>query len=1140
MTLKPFVHLRLHTEFSIQDGMVRIDDLMRLLIKEQSPAIALTDFMNLFAVVKFYKAAISKGIKPIIGCELVYSSTPEDKTLHSIVVLCQNLQGYQHLTQLVSLAYEQGQIQGVPRIQLDWLNNHAEGLIILSGASQGEIGKAILDDKIALAEQIGLRWKKNFPGQFYLEIQRVGRPNEDKHNQILVELANRLHLPLVATNSVCFLTEDDYDAHEARVCIHQSRVLADTSRPKQYYECQYLKSSAAMHQLFSDLPEALENTFEIAKRCSLPMTLGKSYLPNFPTPEKMPVEQYLTLCSKKGFEARIPLLSGHTDIQNYLSRLENELQVINKMGFSGYFLIVADFIQWAKDNQIPVGPGRGSGAGSLVAYALGITDIDPLEYDLLFERFLNPERVSMPDFDIDFCMIGRDQVIDYVAKRYGRDSVAQIITFGTMAAKAVVRDVGRVLSFPYTFVDKIAKLIPMEIGITLESALSQEPELFRRYQDEEDVKELLDLAKKLEGLTRNAGKHAGGVVIAPSQLTDFTAVYCEEGSNQKVSQFDKDDVEAVGLVKFDFLGLRTLTIINDAIHIQQRISVSEKIDISRIPLNDALTFELLQSGQTTAVFQLESRGMQELIKRLQPDCFEDIIALVALFRPGPLQSGMVDDFIDRKQGRSEIVYLHPDLEPILKPTYGVILYQEQVMQIARVLANYTLGAADLLRRAMGKKNSEEMSQQRSIFLEGSSLRGIDSNIATQVFDLMEKFAGYGFNKSHSAAYALVSYQTAWLKCHYPAAFMAAVLSSDMDNTDKVVHMLKECKRMKLSVNKPAINQSFYPFTVSNDNVIAYGLGAIKGIGEAAVCMIIKEREEKGNYLSLQELCKRLDLRKINKRVLEALIKSGALDDFKQNRASQWAQLEDSMKLGSQNWNNVQLGQQNIFDCFDEDVSQTASIVEWPLQKLLLGEKDTLGWYISGHPADEIAREFINICIPLAKVNHASGKLVRMCGLITEWRKMITKKGKLMIILSLAQGDASLEMILFPEKLPESMTQFSVGELVLVEGELSLDPFKQTTRIVVQKILSYDDARKQYARGLTVFFNEHTQLLFDDCKTMIQMHSGNCPVTVSYHNKAFSVSLNLGKDWDVNPSLKCVDMLKSLLGDLRINVIYSAG
>lgn len=1123
--------------------MVRIDELMQKLVKHQMPAVAVTDFMNLFAVVKFYKEAIAEGIKPIIGCEVALQLTPESNEMYRVVLLCQNLLGYRHLTQLVSKAYEKGQVLGIPRIHWSWLENHHEGLLVLSGGREGDVGQLILQDKMTLADERCQQWNRVFQGRFYLEIQRLNQPDEAAYNQRLISLAHRLELPLVATHSVAFLEAADYDAHEARVCIHEGRVLADNNRPKIFTPLQYCQSSEEMCHLFQDIPQAIQNTVEIAKRCNLELILGKSYLPNFPTPSGEAEDEYLRSLSQLGLENRFLNLSPNLDHDQYRQRLKHELDVIINMGFPGYFLIVADFIQWAKANGVPVGPGRGSGAGSLVAYALGITDLDPLQYDLLFERFLNPERVSMPDFDVDFCMVGRDRVIDYVADRYGRDSVAQIITFGTMAAKAVVRDVGRVLGHPYGFVDKIAKLIPFEIGMTLSHALSQEPQLLKRYQDEDEVRELLDLAQKLEGISRNAGKHAGGVVIAPSKLTDFTAVYCEENSTQKVSQFDKDDVEAAGLVKFDFLGLRTLTIIDDALRELKKLAPDIQIDINHIPLDDAKTFTLLQSGHTTAVFQLESRGMQELIKRLKPDCFEDIIALVALFRPGPLQSGMVDDFIDRKQGRAPIIYPHPDLESILKPTYGVILYQEQVMQIAQVLANYTLGAADLLRRAMGKKKPEEMAQQRSIFLEGAEARGVDMEVASQIFDLMEKFAGYGFNKSHSAAYALISYQTAWLKCHYPAAFMAAVLSSDMDNTEKVVHMLKECRRMKLVVKKPCIVDGVYYFQVLNETEIQYGLGAIKGIGEAAVKLIIHEREKQGAFLNLKDFCKRLDLRKVNKRVLEALIKSGTFDTWEEDRAQLWHGLENAMQSGAQSWQNQQFGQHDLFALIDDE-EQTSKpmeshFVSWTIQHTLQAEKETLGWYLSGHPSDEIVQELKEISVKLPIMNLASMKVIRIAGMVSEWRRMMTKKGKPIIIITLAQGDESIEMVAFPDRLPQEMTRFGTGDLVMIEGEVSMDPFRQTPRISVQKILSHTEAQIAYAQALVIPMTYHEIHVFDDVKTLLQLHAGHCPIRIRYQEKDFSVELKLGSDWRVEPSNNLLNGLRQLFPKSQIAFQYSS-
>ncbi len=800
-----FVHLRLHTEFSLVDGIVRIKPLVKRLAELNMPAVAVTDHANLFALVKFYKAAMGQGIKPVAGSDVLIFNPEDLATPYRLTLLVNNHSGYITLTELISKAYQEGQHQGVPMLQREWIEANHNGLIALSGAMSGDIGKALLAENKDAAKRLAEHWGALFDQGFYLELQRVGKPEEERYIAAAVDLAIETGLPVVATNDVRFIRQQDFDAHEVRVCINQGRVLDDNRRPKDYTPQQYLRSTEEMQALFADIPEALENTVEIARRCNLKLTLGENFLPDFPVPEGMNLSELMAAEALKGLEERLqqhPAVGKGTDEENrkvYYERLDFELKMITQMGFPGYFMIVADFIQWAKNNLIPVGPGRGSGAGSLVAYALKITDLDPIEFDLLFERFLNPERVSMPDFDVDFCMDRRDEVIDYVARHYGRDHVAQIITYGSMAAKAVIRDVGRVLGFGYGFVDRLAKLIPFEIGMTLEKALKDSPELKQLYETEEEVKTLIDMARSLEGISRNAGKHAGGVVISPTKLTDFTPLYCEQGGGNLVTQFDKDDVEAVGLVKFDFLGLRTLTIIDWAlqtINHRKQLAGEPPVDITVIPRDDAAAYELLKNAQTTAVFQLESRGMKELIRKLKPDCFDDIIALVALFRPGPLESGMVDDYINVKHG-AKAEYAHPLLEPILKPTNGVILYQEQVMQIARELAQYTLGGADMLRRAMGKKKPEEMAKQREIFTEGAVANQIDESIATYIFDLMEKFAGYGFNKSHSAAYALVAYQTAWLKAHYPAAFMAAVLSSDMDNTDKVVVLIEECRQMKL-------------------------------------------------------------------------------------------------------------------------------------------------------------------------------------------------------------------------------------------------------------------------------------------------------------------------------------------------------
>ncbi|HDM8034628.1 TPA: DNA polymerase III subunit alpha, partial [Vibrio fluvialis clinical-1] len=763
-----FIHLRIHSDFSMVDGLSKVPPLVKKVAAMGMPAMALTDFTNLCGLVKFYGTAHGCGIKPIVGADFSVCSDEFGDELTRITVLAKDNVGYKNLTLLISDAYLRGHVQHQPVIDKEWLLKYAEGLIILSGGKNGEIGRALLKGNQALVEKCVEFYQTHFADNFYLELVRTGRADEESYLHFALELAEQAELPVVATNDVVFIDPDQFDAHEIRVAIHDGFTLEDPRRPKNYSPQQYLRSEEEMCELFADIPEALENSVEIAKRCNVTVRLGEYFLPAFPT-EGMAETEYLVKKSREGLEDRLEFLFPDPAVRTerrpaYDERLEIELQVINQMGFPGYFLIVMEFIQWSKDNDIPVGPGRGSGAGSLVAYALKITDLDPLEYDLLFERFLNPERVSMPDFDVDFCMDKRDQVIDHVAEMYGRDAVSQIITFGTMAAKAVIRDVGRVLGHPFGFVDRISKMIPPDPGMTLEKAFKAEPALQELYDADEEVKELIDMCRILEGCTRNAGKHAGGVVISPTAITDFAPIYCDSEGHHPVTQFDKNDVEYAGLVKFDFLGLRTLTIIDWALGLinPRREKAGEPpVRIESIPLADPASFRVLQNSETTAVFQLESRGMKELIKRLQPDCFEDIIALVALFRPGPLQSGMVDNFIDRKHGREAISYpdekwQHESLKEILEPTYGIILYQEQVMQIAQVLAGYTLGGADMLRRAMGKKKPEEMAKQREVFQSGAENNGVDGELAMKIFDLVEKFAGYGFNKSHSAAYALVS------------------------------------------------------------------------------------------------------------------------------------------------------------------------------------------------------------------------------------------------------------------------------------------------------------------------------------------------------------------------------------------------
>jgi DNA polymerase-3 subunit alpha len=1135
-----FIHLKVHSEYSLCDGIVRIKALIKRCKSDSIPAVAITDHVNLFALVKFYTASTEAGIKPIVGADLILQENGERFVL---TALCQNQEGYHNLTRLLSRAYVDGQINGNPLISRKWLEEFNAGLLILSGAQFGDVGQAILNAKTDLIESRLAFWKRYFPSRYYLELQRVGRPNENDYIRGAVELAAHHHLPIVATNDVRFLEQDDFEAHEARVCIHDGYVLADTKRPHHYTRQQYFKSTEEMRKLFSDIPEALQNTVEIAKRCSMPLTLGESFLPKFPAPNNSTEPEYLSAISEGNLEK---YLSQRPDLSSkkteYEARLKRELDVITRMGFSGYFLIVADFINWAKQQKIPVGPGRGSGAGSLAAFVLGITALDPLQHELLFERFLNPERVSMPDFDIDFCMEKRDRVIEYVANQYGREAVSQIITFGTMAARAVVRDVGRVLNMPYGFIDKIAKLIPFEIGMTLEKAMEQEIQLKDRYAKEDEVSTLIDLAKSLEGITRNAGKHAGGVVIAPTKLTDFAPLFCEPGGVNLVTQFDKDDVEAVGLVKFDFLGLRTLTIIDWALDTINR-KRKEPLNIEHLPLDDAPTFSLLQKCQTTAVFQLESRGMKDLIRRLQPDNFEEITALVALFRPGPLQSGMVDDFIDRKHGRSNVDYAHPELEPILKPTYGVILYQEQVMQIAQTLAGYSLGSADILRRAMGKKKPEEMAKQREFFISGAKKRNIPEEISAHIFDLMEKFAGYGFNKSHSAAYALIAYQTAWLKAHYPAEFMAAVLSSDMDNTDKVAGFIEECKHMKLRINPPNVNRGFYKFTVNEQGEIEYGLGAIKGAGEAAIELIVAERQRNHDFSNLFEFCQRLDIHKVNRRVLDAFIYSGAMDVLKVSRASVLASIDKALKFAEQGARNRLMGQVDLFgdEPADDRDSDYVSAEPWDELTQLKSEKAVLGLYLSGHPlhAYEAEIQSFGVCNISDLARHRQ-QSVSVAGILLSLRKLITRSGKRMAVATFEDQTGRAEVAIFSKLYDTMMMQLEVDQVFVVKAKVEDDEFTKGVRLVAESMQLLDDLREKCIKRLVVTVNnqEEVESVLKYLPTLIEANrGGRCPISIAYQGSNAHAQLQLGESFKVSANTRFLEALKKMCGHANVVAEY---
>ncbi|WP_305373949.1 DNA polymerase III subunit alpha [Photobacterium leiognathi] len=1154
-----FIHLRVHSDFSMIDGLAKVKPIVKKASDLGMPALAITDFTNLCGLVKFYFAAHDAGMKPIIGADFKVQSAEMGDELFELTILAANNEGYKNLTLLISEAYQRGHVQHLPVIDKEWLINHREGLIVLSGGKNGDVGKALLKGNQKMVDSFISFYKTHFPDSYYLELVRTGRADEEAYLHFAVELAEKEDLPVVATNDVRLLTADQFDAHEIRVAIHDGYTLVDPNRPKLYSAQQYLRSEEEMCELFADIPEALQNSVEIAKRCNVTVRLGEYFLPNFPTGD-MSIEDFLVMKSKEGLEERLEFLFPDPEVRaarrsEYDERLDVELQVVNQMGFPGYFLIVMEFIQWSKDNDVPVGPGRGSGAGSLVAYALKITDLDPLEFDLLFERFLNPERVSMPDFDIDFCMDKRDLVIDHVAEMYGRDAVSQIITFGTMAAKAVIRDVGRVLGHPYGFVDRISKLVPAEPGMTLAKAFEAEPQLGQSYDADEEVRDLIDMCRILEGVTRNAGKHAGGVVISPTTITDFAPLYCDAEGNNPVTQFDKNDVETAGLVKFDFLGLRTLTIIDWALGlINPRLieQGKEPVNIAAIAMDDPKSFAMLQRSESTAVFQLESRGMKDLIKRLQPDCFEDMIALVALFRPGPLQSGMVDNFIDRKHGREAVSYpdekwQHESLKEILDPTYGIILYQEQVMQIAQVLAGYTLGGADMLRRAMGKKKPEEMAKQRAVFEEGAIKNGVDGELAMKIFDLVEKFAGYGFNKSHSAAYALVSYQTLWLKAHYPAEFMAAVMTADMDNTDKIISLVDECHRMNLKLLPPDVNKGLYRFNVDDEGAVVYGIGAVKGVGEGPIENIISAREKGGHFKDLFDFCARIDTKKVNKRVLEKLIKSGAMDRLGPNRAAMLATLDDAIKAASQHHQAEAFGQTDMFGVLtaapEEVEHKYANIPESPDKVWLEGERETLGLYLTGHPINAYIPELKHYTTWRLKDAQQTGrdKVATVAGLVIAARVMTTKRGTRIGLMTLDDRSGRMEVMLFSDALDRYIDLLEKDKIVVVSGQVSFDDFNGGFRMSAREVLDISEAREKHLRGLAISVTEQQidEQFFARFSQVLEPHrAGTVPVNVYYQRSNARAKLTLGTEWRITPADQLISDLKTLLGDKQVELEFN--
>jgi len=1154
-----FVHLRVHSEFSVVDGIGRIPDLVKRAAEFGQPAMALTDLSNVFGLIKFYKAARNRGVKPIAGCDVWLQNDIDREKPSRLLLLVSSHAGYLALCDILTQAWLENQYRGRAEVRREWLMGK-EGLIILSGGRAGDVGQMLEAGKVVEASVLAANWAKAFPGRYYIELQRTGHDGDEIYVQAAMRLAGSLRLPVVATHPVQFLDRSDFRAHEARVCIAEGEQLGNAKRVRRFTDEQYLLSSTEMAERFADVPSALANSVEIAKRCNLTLELGRPRLPNFPTPEGVSLDAYMEHLAEEGLAVRMAqLFPDEAERQEryaqYNERLHWECKTIIGMGFSGYFLIVADFINWGKKNGVPVGPGRGSGAGSLVAFSLGITDLDPIRYDLLFERFLNPERVSMPDFDIDFCQDNRERVIDYVKEKYGRDAVSQIATFGTLGAKAVVRDVGRVLEMPYMLCDGLSKMIPFNPADpwTLGRALEDEPSFKERYEQDEEVRALIDLARPLEGLTRNIGMHAGGVLIAPGKLTDFCPLYCQPGTDSNaVSQFDKDDVEAAGLVKFDFLGLRNLTILDWAVRFVRRFNPDKRdFDIMALPLDDQQAYQLLSEGNTTAVFQLESRGMKELLKNLRPNTFEDVIAMLALYRPGPLESGMVVDFVNRKHGRAEVDYFHKDLEGVLKSTYGVIVYQEQVMLISQIIGGYTLGGADLLRRAMGKKKAEEMAKHRAIFEKGAVEKGYDAELAVKLFDLMEKFAGYGFNKSHSAAYALIAYQTAWLKVYHPAEFLAATLSSDMDDTDKVQIFWKDALANDVQVFPPDVNASAYRFEPVEDEYTArgapprtmrYGLGAVKGTGQGAVEEIIRAREEGGPFTSLFDFCRRINRHAVNRRSIEALIRAGAFDEIEENRAALLATVGNAIEAAEQAERSA--NQVSLFadDANDIVEGELAKVAPWDLQTRLTEEKAALGFYFSGHLFDAWRDEVRRFAPkPLARLEPARG-LQWFAGVLSSVRPKMTRRGK-MLYAVLDDGSAQVEVAIFNELYEQHRNRLREDRLVIIHGKVSNDDYSGGLRVSADSIFDLQLAREAKARSLRITLNGNTDAgrlrqLLNPFRAEPENGVPGVPVEIRLKRDDFLCTIRLGEEWRVRMADAMLEQLSGWAQPDAVEINYS--
>ncbi|MDS7958570.1 MULTISPECIES: DNA polymerase III subunit alpha [unclassified Acinetobacter] len=1143
-----FVHLGIYTEFSITESIVRIPDLVNAAVKDQMPALALTDLSNLHAAVKFYNSCLKKGIKPLLG-----STIRLDDAQHRATLLAMSNVGWKSLTEIVSRGFIEGQQLSIPCVKKEWVLEQHQDIIVLLG-QHSDVGQMLCSSNPQKAAPLLEAWIEKFGNRVYLALTRTDRPGEEDFIQEAAKLAAQYNVGVVAHNDVHFVEKEDFEAHEARVCIADGYVLADDRRPRLYSPEQHFKTSDEMIELFSDIPSAIENTYNIAKRCNVSLQLGTYFLPDYPIPDGFTIDTYFEHLSKVGLEERLDYLypvekrgEDWPEIRKpYDERIDYEVGIILKMGFPGYFLIVMDFIQWAKNNGVPVGPGRGSGAGSLVAYSLKITDLDPLRYDLLFERFLNPERVSMPDFDVDFCIAGRDRVIDYVSRTYGREAVSQIATFGTMAAKGAIRDVARVLGKSYGLADRISKMVPTKpLGVDLATAIEMEPQLKDivtnpSNPDNDDASEIWEMALKLEGITRNTGKHAGGVVIAPGKITDFSAVLCDEDGTSRVAQYDKDDVEAAGLVKFDFLGLRNLTVIEDAIqNINKNRDSNDPLIISHVPLDDAKAYSVFADANTTAVFQFESVGMKRMLKEARPSKFEEIIAFVSLYRPGPMD--LIPDFIHRMHG-GDFEYLHPLLEGVLEPTYGIMVYQEQVMQTAQICAGYTLGGADLLRRAMGKKKPEEMVKQRQIFLAGAAEKGIDESTANHIFDYMEKFAGYGFNKSHAAAYALVAYHTAWLKAHYPAEFMAAVMSSEMQNTDSVVFLIDDCRNNGLEVLPPSVNMSTYHFHASDDKTIVYGLGAIKGVGEQAMQSVIDSRRQFGPYTDLFDFCHRIDLKKINKRTLEALIRAGALDCLGIERASLMAQLPEAVQAAEQARSNRESGIMDLFGEVEEVQRKPAKPVKpWSDEVRLKGEKDTLGLYLTGHPID-VYRQELKAFIPV-KLNEITatrrGVTTVYAGLVIDVANFPNR-----VVIVLDDGTARIEVSCNHERFQRFKDIIQVERVVVFEGEIYEREGFERPMGRLTKAFTLNEIRQKRANSIQIKLTEEFMqaTLAKDLQNIIlpfcnvDMHQ-HITLQLLIDQPYAQAELQLGPQWKVAPLDELLAKLRDYFGKDNIYIEY---